>query len=1200
MTHGKSDAEIIQTTHNLSRYFTENRHIAWVLLIATILWGVYGYHKMPQRKDPDIPIRQALAIVPWPGAGAERVEQLITRRVDEKITENASVDKVESISKTGLSIVYVTLVESIAETGKVFDDIKLKLDTLTDLPEGAGPIQFFKDFGDTAALMLTVASPRADEVEIALRAQQIRRAIEQARASAIDKKNRASLVVAFPATMNPALIIRESRLFGQNTVEAGLMRDLRTFHGPGFIGMDGATDADDQSILGYLEAFIREKLCLSEFHPDIWNPFIIRSLDEVESRLSKEAGDKYTYRDLEKFTDLIRRTIQTVPLVSKVNRAGVLKENVYLEYSQQRLASYGIKTSAINDALKSRNITLPGGMLEIGSKNVRIDPSGEFKSEKDIGSVIVTTTETGTPLYLRDLVDIYRDYENPATYLNFFTWKDGKGVWQRTRAITLAVQMRPGEQIEQFGDAVRSAIDGLRTSLPPDLILAHTSDQQVQVRTSVDLFMRSLYEAIVLIVIVALIGFREWRSATLMAASIPLTLAMTFGMMHILGIDIQQVSIASLIIALGLLVDDPVVAGDAIKRELSAGHPPAIASWLGPTKLATAILFATITNIVTYLPFLTLTGDTGRFLYSFPIVLACSLIASRIVSMTFIPHLGYTLLRPGKKPDPTVEERRGKGLAGAYYRAGSWALDHRYTVVLLSLVFVALGALIFSLLRVQFFPKDLSTLSYVDVWLPEDATLFATGETTLEVEEIIKQVAEEYGHAHRDKEGRPKAILRSITTFVGGGGPRFWFSVSPEREQLNYAQVIIEVFDSHDTATLVDRLQTRLSADLAGAMIDVRQLESGSVVGIPIQIRLSGEDIRTLKTLAGDLKDLLRSNPLADRVRDDWGDESFSVKLQVNADRANLAGLSNIDVAASSAAGVSGRQVTVLREGADQIPVVTRFRMEERAQLADLQNLYVDSMQGTRKVPLRQVSSVGYSTEMEKMRRRNQFRTITVQAFPIPGALPSELLDAAEARIKAFQAELPPGYKMEIGGEQEEQSKGFTSLAIAMAISVASIFLALVFQFKNVVKPLIVFAVTPSGVVGSLIALWVMGTAFDFMAFLGIASLIGVIVSHIIVLFDFIEEMHAHGKPFKESVLDAGIARLRPVFITVGATVLGLVPLAMHGGPLWEPLCYAQIGGLLFANFITKLLVPAVYAICVLDLKIVPWEGLAEGQSVMS
>jgi len=320
--------------------------------------------------------------------------------------------------------------------------------------------------------------------------------------------------------------------------------------------------------------------------------------------------------------------------------------------------------------------------------------------------------------------------------------------------------------------------------------------------------------------------------------------------------------------------------------------------------------------------------------------------------------------------------------------------------------------------------------------------------------------------------------------------------------------------------------------------------------------------------------------------------------LKVDPDRANLSGVSNLDVAMSSAAAVSGVPVATYRELDKQIPMAVRLRMEDRAALSDLQNSYVYSMSSNQRVPLSQVSNLITEMTIPQIKRRNQFRTVTVSAFPIPGVLPSQVLTPLLPTIADFQKRLPPGYFLEIGGEYDEQVKGFTQLTAVMAVSVLLIYVALVLQFKNAIKPLLVFAAIPYGMSGALAALAIMGQPFGFMAFLGVASLVGVIVSHVIVLFDFIEEAHHRGAPLREALLDAGIVRLRPVMITVGATVLGLVPLAMHGGPLWEPLCYAQIGGLTLATFITLLLVPVLYSIFVLDLKLIRWEDEANESAV--
>lgn len=1177
------DAQKPKQGHNPARFFTQSRQIAWVALFATMMWGVYGYLELPKRKDPITPVRVAVAICKWPGIRSDKIEQLVTRKIEQAAAANSTVERIESTTQDNVAVVYVRLQDSVSNTAQEFQDIGQRLNQIHDLPDGAGPIQWISDFGDTAALMLTVASPEVPQLEIDLRARGVRQAIEQARAA--DGGDRVSVLYCYPSTITPDAVERPFGMFAQQAERDGLARLVRKVSAGSCSGVDFATGNTDDQLRAYGEKFFREHTRSDDIHPDAWGPILVRNPQDTQARMAEFAGNRYTYRQLDDFTDLLQRSIQRVPQVAKVNRSGVLPEQIYLEYSQDRLAAYNLQPSMLGSILKARNATAPGGILETPSRNVLIDPTADFKNEKEIGNVVVAATASGAPVYLRDLVDIERGYQTPARYLNYMTWRDPQGKWHRTRAVTLAVQMRAGEQIAKFGAEVDKAIADAKQQLPPDLVIARTSDQPRQVNEYVKLLMSSLYEAIVLVVIVALVGFWDWRAAMLMAASIPLTLAMSFGVIHLLNIDFQQVSIATLILALGLLVDMPVVAGDAIKRELAAGTPRGTAAWIGPTKLARAIIFATVTNVVAYLPFLMLSGDVGRFLYSLPVVMTSTLVAALIVSFTFVPLIAYYTIKPPRKTELPLEQRRNTGFAGFYYRVGGFALDHRWGFFGGAVLVLALGGLLGTTLKPQFFPKDLSYLSYVDVWLPPDAPLGATNRVAQQAENVIRREAERFGQEHK----KPH-VLKSLTTFVGGGGPRFWFSVQPEQQQLNYAQILVEVTDNHLTNKLVGPLQTALSREIPGARIDVRQLETGKPVGIPVSIRISGNDIAVLRQLSTELQGIFRSVPTATRVRDDWGEPGMTARLKVDPDRANLSGVTNLDVALSSAAGMSGLQVSTLREGDKQIPIAARLRMEERAGLDDLRNLYVYSLNSTQRVPLQQVSQVTTEMAMPQIKRRNQFRTVTVSAFSEPGVLPSQVLSAAKDQIEQFRHRLPAGYRMEIGGEQEEQEKSFKELAIVMAISVALIYLALVIQFRSAIKPVIVFAAIPFGMVGAFAGLAVMHQPFGFMAFLGVASLVGVIVSHIIVLFDFIEEARERGVTLREGLLDAGIVRLRPVMITVAATVLGLVPLALHGGPLWEPLCYAQIGGLTIATFVTLLLVPVIYSIFVLDLKLVKWK----------
>jgi multidrug efflux pump subunit AcrB len=1189
MAH-RSDQDFIAHAHNTARYFTENRQVSWFLVVLTILWGMASYVAMPKRKDPEIPVKVAAAIVVWPGAPEDKVELLITRKLEEKIAENPRVGKITSTTRTGVSVISVELEDSVTDTGKEFDDIKLRLDAVTDLPQGAQPIQFLKDFGDTVSLMLTVASPKPSDVEIQLRARDIRAGIEQVRATTDPAAGkRASLIYAYPPSVDPRWLREVVHQSAEFAKEAGAATDLRDIVGPGYVGLDGATTLQEAAILDNALRFLRERVRTTELHPDVWRPIVVFDPAETEAKLTTVAEGRYTYRELDNFTDDLKRRLLSVPEVSKVSRTGVLAERVFLDFSQRRFASFGIQMNEISQALAARNITVPGGVIEADGKAIGIDPSGELTSEKEIGGMYLASTATGAPVYLRDVVDVSRGYESPPNFLNKFTWRDAAGHWQRTRAITLAVSMRSGKQIGEFGEHVEAALTEARAQLPEDLVIARTSNQPRQVSENVNLFMTSLYEAVALVVIIALLGFFEWRSALLLAICIPLTLTMTFGFMYVVGVDVQQISIASLIIALGLLVDDPVVAADAIKRELAAGHTRVIAAWLGPTKLATAILFATITNIAAYLPFLALRGDVGRFLYTLPVVMTASLVASRLVSMTFVPLLAYHLLRAPKKLAPTIEEQRSRGFGKVYSRIAGWAIDHRWIVLLVSFALLVAGVRQARGLHRSFFPKDRTYLAYVDVWLPSDAPFSQTAETARKADEVIRATMEDYERTHPPVEGEPREVLKSVTTFIGGGGPRFWFSVTPEQAQINYAQMLIEVSDKNKTAEIVPILQRALTAQVPGARLDVRELENGKPVGIPIAFRISGEDPEVLRELGARVKSVLSDEPLAERVRDDWGDESFSVKLRVDPDRANLAGVSNLDVATSSAGALSGQPIGALRDGHRLIPVVLRMRGEERAQLADVQNLYVNGSHSAERVPLRQVSSLSYAMISDKILRRNHFKTITLTAFPHAGVLPSQVMDTARPKILELAKHFPPGYRLEVGGEEEEQRKGFLNLVTVLGICILAIFLALVVQFRSVVKPLIVYAAIPYGAVGALASLRIMGSPFGMMAFLGIISLIGVIVSHVIVLFDFIEERHERGESFRDALIDAGILRLRPVLITVGATVFALFPLAEHGGPLWEPLCYAQIGGLTIATFITLLIVPVIYSIFVLDLKFVKW-----------
>ena len=441
---------------NIARFFTHNRQIGWVALVATLLWGVFGYMSMPKRKDPDIPVRVGLAICPWPGIASDKVEQLVTRKIEQAATGNDKVERVEATTQDNISVVQVRLLDSIENTDQEFQDIGQRLKQIeNDLPDGAGPITWISDFGDTAALMLTVASPPVSEMEIELGARGVREAIEKARGG--DTTPRVAILHCYPASVSPAMVERPFKLFADVAQRDGIARDVRPLSVGSCSGVDFATSGSDAEVRAYGQQFMDRRIQLSDVHPDSWGPIVIRDPQSTRDRVAEVASNRYSYRQLDDFTDLIQRTLQRVPLVAKVQRAGVLPEQIYLDYSHERLASFDFPVARIKELLNARNVTAPAGVLETQTKNVRIDATAEFQSTREIGDVLVGTSSTGVPVYLRDLVSTWRGYQSPTQYLNYLTYRDASGTWQRNRAITLAVQMRSGEQIGDFGKAVDAA-----------------------------------------------------------------------------------------------------------------------------------------------------------------------------------------------------------------------------------------------------------------------------------------------------------------------------------------------------------------------------------------------------------------------------------------------------------------------------------------------------------------------------------------------------------------------------------------------------------------------------------------------------------------------------------------------------------------------------------------------------------------------
>jgi multidrug efflux pump subunit AcrB len=892
-------------------------------------------------------------------------------------------------------------------------------------------------------------------------------------------------------------------------------------------------------------------------------------------QVTATAPPRYSYRALEIAAQDFEDDLKQVASVGKVTKMGIVDETVYLLYSAAAAAGYGVAPEALVKAIAERNAIIPGGTLRTEGQNFPVQLSGEFQNENELLGTVVGVGKAGAPVYLRDIFEVRRMYEAPIPFQVDVLQRESPGAPLRTeRAVMLGVEMKSGNITSHFNADVQRVAEKLRGRLPEGLEIQTLSDQPAAVAHRLHHFIRSFLEAVVIVIIVALF-LMDWRSALVVAMAIPLTVAMTVGGMHLCGIQLHQISIAALIIALGMLVDDPVVASDAINRELHQGEPPERAAWLGPFRMRRAILFGTIINIVAFLPLMLLPGDTGAFVFAIPAVVTMALISSRIVSMTFVPLLGYYLLRGQKGLEEGGEVRRFplfRGIDVALraalpgYRATlERALQRPWLTIGLTYALLVLSFGLTRFFGTQFFPPAERNQMLIDVGLPSTASLTSTRQTTDSIVSLLK------GHEE----------IVSAAIFTGGTAPRFYYNVEPRAPANNIAQILVNTRSEKAVPELLVKLRKELDEKIVGARCIAKQLEQGPPIGAPIQIRLSGENLDVLRRLADQAAAVIRAAG-GYKVYDNLGLRAPTLAIEIDQDRANSLGITNQQIGQISQTAFGGLKVTEMREGDHLIPVAIRLRIEERNEAEKIRALYVQSAIN-KPVPFASFADIDVRPEFATIPHYNLLRTVTVNSYAAADELPSEVLARARPGLAAIK--LPPGYNLQIAGEDKELGKGQAEMGTVMQISLALIALTMVIQFNSVSKAFVVLLTVPLGLIGAFAGLAFTHSALGFMALLGIVSLAGVIVSHIIVLSDFIEEARAEGMPLEQALVQAGLVRLRAVLVTVLATVGGLLPLFFTGGALWHSLTAVHIFGLLLATVLTLLLLPVLYFVFCARLK---------------
>jgi multidrug efflux pump subunit AcrB len=852
-------------------------------------------------------------------------------------------------------------------------------------------------------------------------------------------------------------------------------------------------------------------------------------------------ADGFSHRELRDHVETLRSKLLGVKDVSKIELLGIQDEQIFIEFSMADLANLGVDRSALLAALQAQNTVRPAGLIETDEESISLRVSGSFESEQDIANVNFAVGNR--MLRLADIATIRRGYADPPQPMFRVNGSP---------AIGLAVAMRDGGDILQLGENIKQVMADAKAELPLGVEPILVADQAVTVEGAISEFMSSLWQAVGIILVVSFISLGV-RPGLVIALAIPLTLAIVFVVMDLLGIDMQRISLGALIIALALLVDDAMTTTDAMLTRLGQGDDKVSAATFAYRTYAYAMLAGTFVTMAGFVPVGFAASSAGEYTFSLFQVVSIALVVSWIVAVMFAPLLGIAILKPPKA---------GSGEPGVVFRAYrgflSLAMRLRYLVIALTIGLFIAAIMAMPLIPRQFFPSSDRPELLVDISLPQNASIYASETAAERFDALLKDDPD----------------VERWSTYVGRGAIRFYLPLDVQLPNSFFSQAVIVAKDVDARNRLQEKLEEALARDFPNAVARVSPLELGPPVGWPIQYRVSGPDISEVREIALKLAAVISANPNTESVNFDWLEPARQLRIRVDQDEARLLGLSSQSVARILDTVVSGVPVTQIRDDIYLVNVVARATDEQRVSIDSLRTLQVPLPNG-RTVPLAQFASFDYEQEYPLIWRRDRMPNLTVQSDIRPGMLPEEVVSALTEPIAELSRSLPAGYAIAVGGTVEESAKSQASVLAVVPIMFFIMLTVLMFQLQGFQRLLIVLSVGPLGLIGVVGALLASGRPLGFVAILGILALLGMITKNAVILLGQIDAERAQGKDVRTAALDACAARFRPIMLTAVSTVLGMIPIAWT--VFWGPMAFAIMGGLLVATILTLVFLPVLY-----------------------
>ncbi len=1034
---------------NISKLAVDNNRVTILVVIMVAVLGLVGYNSLSRNAMPPFTIRVATVVSSFPGASPERIEELITERIERVAQEIPEVKEITSESRTGLSIVNVELDPSVRaeDMQPVWDRLRRKIDVLRpDLPDGLRSIE-----------------------------------------------------------------VKDEDIGVEYGIQIGL------------------------------------------------------------------TGSGYSLTELEDAAEDIRDNLVTLPDAAEVEITGMRQEQIFVEFDNARLARYGLSANQLQQTISATNIVFAGGDVMLGDQRIVLEPSGNFESLDDLANTVVNLGDNQTAK-LGEIATISRGYATPAERLVRLGGEQG---------LVVAVAVRKGANLVELGEDIDRRLEVFNQTLPVGMDAHRIASQDTFVQASVNNFVTNVVQSVAIVLAVMFL-FLGWRTGLVVASLIPLAIVMTLMLMNVFDVGLNKVTLAALIMALGMLVDNAIVISESMMVGMENGLSPKKSAYQATSELAIPLLISSLTTSAAFLAFFLAENTMGEIMGNLFVVISLALLSSWILAMTVVTMLGVALIRvkrqdggdagstdfPEDLTAPEAEaaprkrnifERLNEHYGGLIY----WSLKHPWTVLVSVTVLFFFSLSLFGRLPFIFFPDSDRNLITMNIELPQGTDI---QRTTAVVEGM-----EAYINAELLTEDPEADGIASYTSFVGEGPKSYDLGYQPGEANSGYAHVLLNTTRFEANNLMIERLEAYGKEQFPDADISVSPLSGGGGAAADVEVRISGPSADELFRISDNVKSELYQIPVATNITDNWGPKSKKVVVNIDPDKASAAGVTNQDIAVSLRTNVSGYTAGSYREGDESIPIIMRGRGAENYRVEDLEGLNVFAQGNGKNVPLAQVADVRVDWQYAKINHHDLIRTLAVRSDAVMGYTATDVTQRLTPRLDSLAASWPAGYTYELGGESERSREAMGAVAAKLPLAGFIIILLLMLQFNSFRKMGIVLATIPLGIIGVILGLLLFQSYFGFMGFLGVISLAGILINNAIVLIDRIEIEERAGKTEFHAIVDACQQRFRPILLTTFTTALGLIPLYLGGGLIWEPMAIAIMVGLLFGTVITLIFVPITY-----------------------